>query len=59
MPSPDKRPSNPSPDTPSLAGIIACLGALADEAQLIGEPQAAALLREAVLLLRQSRGKSH
>jgi hypothetical protein len=44
--------------SPSLAGIIACLGALASEAKLIGDAAAANVLLDAVQKL-QVRLKLH
>jgi hypothetical protein len=59
MPSPNSRPSAPLPCNPSLAGIIACLGLLAAEAQSIGEPLAAARLLEVAEMLRRGSLRSH
>lgn len=48
MPSPNRRPATPEKCGPTLAGILACLGALASEAQAIGDTVAVAALLEAI-----------
>jgi hypothetical protein len=58
MPSPDHRPAAPVSPSRTLAGIIACLGALADEAQAIGDTSAADVLLQAMQKL-QNRHNFH
>lgn len=48
MPSPDRRPAASETCGPTLAGILACLGALVREAQAIGDTVAVAALLEAM-----------
>lgn len=55
MPSPDHRSATPASTGSTLAGIIACLGALADEAQAIGDIGAADVLLQAMQKLRNRR----
>ena len=71
MPRSDRRRPAPTSDTrkqpmadapacgSSMAGILACLGALAEEAQELGETSAAAVLLEAADRLRQTRSRGH
>ena len=58
MQSPSRHLVEPVSCSPSLAGIIACLGALANEARLIGDAAAANVLLDAVQKL-QIRLKLH
>ena len=44
MPSPNRRAAIPASTSTALAGIIACLGALVDEAEAIGDTRAANVL---------------
>ena len=55
MPSPNQRFSVPASTSPALSGIIACLGALVDEAQAIGDTRAANVLLEAMQKLQNQR----
>jgi hypothetical protein len=55
MPSPNQRSSVPASTSSALSGIIACLGALVDEAQAIGDTRAADVLLDAMQKLRNHR----
>ena len=52
MPSPNRRAAIPASTSSALAGIIACLGALVDEAEAIGDTRAANVLLEAMQKLQ-------
>jgi hypothetical protein len=58
MRSPSRRLAAPVPCVPTLAGIIACLGALAYEAQSIGEVAAEKVLLDAAQKI-QKRLNTH